>query len=93
MSGQFETSEFHVPAEEAAERGVAEQKQFALQLMMEAFAEGELDGVDPDCLAQAALFTALKEFVQAYGEEAVGKFTDGLSRRILNGEFTVQRHG
>ena len=93
MSGQFEPSEVHTYMDEPTEMGVAEQKQLALQLMMEAFAEGELDGVDPDCLAQAALFTALKEFVVAYGEEAVGKFTDGLSKRILNGEFTVQRHG
>jgi hypothetical protein len=93
MSGQYETAEAYDFADDTTEMDVTEQKQLALQLMTEAFAEGELDGVDPDCLAQAALFTALKEFVGAYGEEAVGKFTDGLSKRISDGEFTVHRHG
>jgi succinylarginine dihydrolase len=75
-----------------AMRSATEQKKAALRLMLDVFSEAELDGIDPDCMAQAALFTALKEFVSAYGEEAIAKFTERLPQRIRNGEFTVQQH-
>ena len=72
---------------------VATQKQIAVRLLLDAFSEAELEGVAADCMAQAALFIALKEFVLAYGEEPVAKFTEKLPKRLRNGEFTVQRHG
>jgi hypothetical protein len=81
----------HSTSAEKAE--LADQKQAALRLMLDAFAEGDLDGIDPDCMAQAALFAALKEFVGAYGEEPVAKFAERLPDRVRNGEFTVHRHG
>lgn len=68
-----------------------EQKLVALGYLQEAWAEARLDGVDGDCLAQACLFTALAEFVTTYGEEAAAKFTDGLSARIRNGEFSLDQ--
>lgn len=68
-----------------------EQKRVALGYLREAWAEARLDGVDGDCLAQACLFTALAEFVSTYGEEAAAKFTDGLSNRIRNGEFSIEQ--
>jgi len=37
------------------------------------------------------LFTALAEFVSTYGEEAAATFTDGLSARIRNGEFSLEQ--
>jgi succinylarginine dihydrolase len=75
-----------------AMRAANEQKQAALRLMLDVFEEAEMDGIDPDCMAQAALFTALKEFVSAYGEEPMAKFAERLPERIRNGEFTVQQH-
>jgi hypothetical protein len=69
---------------------VAEQKQAALHLMLEAFAHGEAEGLDADCMAQAALFTAFKEFVSTYGEAPVAEFARRLPERVLNGEFTVR---
>jgi hypothetical protein len=80
-------------AASAANSQISEQKQAALRLMLDAFAEGDLDGIDPDCMAQAALFAALKEFVDAYGEEPVAKFAEKLPDRVRNGEFTIHRHG
>jgi hypothetical protein len=71
---------------------LAAQKQAALRLVLDAFAEGDLDGIEADCMAQAALFTAFKEFVMTYGEEPVAKFAERLPERIRNGEFTVERH-
>ena len=66
-----------------------EQKRVALGYLQEAWAEARLDGVDGDCLAQASLFTALAEFVSTYGEEAAATFTEGLGKRIRNGEFSI----
>jgi hypothetical protein len=70
-----------------------DQKKAALRLMLDAFAEGDLDGIDPDCMAQAALFAALQEFVVTYGEEPVARLAERLPERIRNGEFTALRHG
>lgn len=66
-----------------------EQKQAALSYLNEAWAEARHDGVDGDCLAQASLFAALAELVGTYGEDAVGKFVEGLPTRVRNGEFSL----
>ncbi|HEY7229204.1 MAG TPA: hypothetical protein VH558_02410 [Pseudolabrys sp.] len=68
-----------------------EQKLVALGYLQEAWAEAKHDGIDGDCLAQACLFAALAEFVTTYGEEAAATFTDGLSARIRNGEFSIEQ--
>jgi hypothetical protein len=68
-----------------------EQKIVALGYLQEAWAEAHHDGIDGDCLAQACLFIALAEFVTTYGEEAAASFTDGLSARIRNGEFSLEQ--
>lgn len=66
-----------------------EQKRIALSYLHEAWGEARLDGVDGDCLAQAALFAALTELVTTYGEDATAKYAEGLSARIRNGEFSI----
>ena len=66
-----------------------EQNQIALTDLHEAWGEARLDGVDGDCLAQAALFTALSELVTTYGEDATAKYAEGLPARIRNGEFSL----
>ena len=68
---------------------VSEQKQAALSYLNEAWAEGRLDGIDDDCMAQACLFSALASLVSTYGEEATGKFAESLPKRIRNGEFSI----
>jgi hypothetical protein len=70
---------------------IAEHKKAALGLMLEAFEAARADGIEGDCVAQAALFTALKEFVSSYGEDAVAAFAARLPDRIRNGEFTVRQ--
>jgi len=67
-----------------------EQKQAALDLLQEAWAEARLHGVDGDCMAQICLFAAFSELVSTYGEEAAARFAQGLSDRISNGEFSVE---
>lgn len=64
-------------------------KRVALGLVTEAFAEGCLDGLDGDCMAQAALFAAFQELVATYGEEATARYAEGLPERIRGGGFTT----
>ena len=68
-----------------------EKKQAALRYIMEAWEEAVFDGIEPELLANAAFFAALSDLVSSYGEEAVAKMTEGLPRRIHNGEFTLYR--
>jgi hypothetical protein len=63
-------------------------KQAALSYVTEAFAEAELDGLDGDCMAQAALFAAFTELVATYGEEAVAEYAATLPDKIRTGAFS-----
>ncbi len=67
------------------------QKQTALRYILDAWEEALHDGIEPEMLANAALFAALADLIGVYGEDAVGKMTTGLSRRIQHGEFTLKR--
>ena len=60
----------------------------ALDYLLQAWEEAILDGIDSDCVANAALFTAFKELVATYGEEPVARFAERLPERVRNGEFT-----
>ena len=42
-------------------------------------------------MAMTCLFAAFAELVAAYGEEAAATYADSLSKRIRNGEFTLDR--
>lgn len=64
-------------------------KQAALSYVTEAFAEAELDGLDADYMAQAALFAAFLELVATYGEEAVAQYAEGLPDKIRSGGFST----
>ena len=67
------------------------QKQQALRYILDAWEEALHDGIEPEMLANAALFAALADLIGVYGEDAVAKMTTGLSRRIHHGEFTLKR--
>lgn len=67
------------------------QKQAALRYILDAWEEALHDGIEPEMLANAALFAALADLIDVYGEDAVSKMTSGLSRRIQHGEFTLRR--
>lgn len=66
-------------------------KQAALRYILDAWEEALHDGIEPEMLANAALFAALADLILLYGEDAVAKMTGGLSRRIHHGEFTLKR--
>ena len=67
------------------------QKQAALRYILDAWEEALHDGIEPEMLANAALFAALADLIGVYGEDAVAKMARGLSRRIHHGEFTLRR--
>jgi len=73
------------------ESELREHKHAALSYIMDAWEEALHDGIEPEMLANAALFAALSDLISAYGEDAVATMTDGLSRRINHGEFTLHR--
>ena len=60
-------------------------------MLLRGFAEALHDGIEPEMLANAALFAALADLIGVHGEDAVARMTNGLSRRIHHGEFTLKR--
>ncbi len=67
----------------------AQERRQALAMLMQTFAEAELDGLAEDCLTQAALFVAFHKLVSTYGEEAVAVLAERLPERIRQGEFSA----
>ena len=65
----------------------------ALTYVVEAFVEAQLDGLDGDCMAHAALFAAFQELVATYGEEPTARYAEGLPEKIRSGGFsTAPKH-
>ncbi|MFG1418333.1 hypothetical protein V5F38_10530 [Xanthobacter sp. V0B-10] len=67
----------------------ADDRHVALTYLNEAWVEAVRDGLEEDCLVQAALFMALRNLVADYGEEACAEFVERLSERVRAGEYTV----
>lgn len=63
----------------------------ALGIILEAWEEGADNGVAPELMAYAALYTALTDLVAAFGEDSVADMAHGLAKRVHDGEFTLCR--
>ena len=61
----------------------------ALNIILEAWDEGADQGIAPELMAYAALFTARTDLVSAFGEDAVASLARGLDARVRQGEFTL----
>jgi hypothetical protein len=61
----------------------------ALNLILQAWDEGIEQGIPPELMAYAALYTALTDLVSNFGEDAVASLARGLDRRVRAGEFTI----
>ena len=70
---------------------IAQAKHAALRYILDAWEEAVYDGIDPDCVATAAIFAALSDMIATYGEEPVATMVERLPNRIRIGEFTVAR--
>ena len=80
-----------IELDDDAEYPAQEAKQAALRYILDAWEEAVYDGLDPDCIATAAIFAALSDMIATYGEEPVAVMCERLPERIRNGEFTVSR--
>jgi len=67
----------------------ADDRHVALTCLNDAWVEAVREGLEEDCLIQAALFTALRSLVATYGEEASATFVTRLAERVAAGEYTV----
>lgn len=67
----------------------ADERHAALTYLNDAWVEAVRDGLDEDCIVQAALFTALRALVATYGEDASGDFVARLAERVRAGDYTL----
>lgn len=71
---------------------IAREKRIAaLEVQSEAWADGVMEGIDPDILADAAISTALEQTIREGGEDAALALVETLRERIMSGEFTPNR--
>jgi hypothetical protein len=67
----------------------ADDRHAALSYLNDAWVEAVRDGLDEDCLVQAALFSALRSLVATYGEEPCAEFVERLAGKVRAGEYTL----
>ena len=70
---------------------IDEQKRAAYEYLIEAWDEALAEGIEPDILANTALFAAFTELVSIYGETAVAELASRLPTRIQSGDYTRDR--
>ena len=73
------------------DRQIAEKKRLALSCLTEAWDSATSEGVDPEIFSHAALFMALAELIEIYGEDAVADLASSLPSKIRAFQFSVQR--
>lgn len=61
----------------------------ALSIILDAWDAGAEDGVAPEIMAYAAIYTALTDLVSLFGEEAVAALAGNLVRKVQKGDFTM----
>lgn len=67
-----------------------EKKGRALELVLDAWDEALSEGVDPEVIASVAIYAAMADMVDRFGEQAVADFCATLPERVRNGEFTLR---
>jgi hypothetical protein len=67
-----------------------ERKGRALQLILDAWDQALAEGAEPEVIASVAIYAALADMVDRYGQEAVADFCSTLPERARNGEFTLR---
>lgn len=62
----------------------------ALELVLDAWDKALGEGVEAEVLASVAIYAALVDMVDRYGEDGVADFCATLPERVRNGEFTLK---
>jgi hypothetical protein len=66
-----------------------EQKRLALRVILEAWDDAVAQGVTSEIVASSAIFAALTDMIDVYGEETVAEMVAEWPHRIREGEFTL----
>jgi transcription initiation factor TFIIIB Brf1 subunit/transcription initiation factor TFIIB len=61
----------------------------ALELILDAWEHALAEGAEPEVVASVAIYAALADMVDRYGQEAVAEFCATLPDRARRGEFTL----
>ncbi|MEZ5956459.1 MAG: hypothetical protein R3C27_04520 [Hyphomonadaceae bacterium] len=67
-----------------------EKKGRALQLILDAWDTALKEGAEAEVVASVAIYAALADMVDRYGEDAVAEFCSSLPERTRRGEFTLR---
>ncbi len=70
---------------------VADKKRAAYEMIADAMADAEAEGIEREIVTQAALFAVFTDLVSTYGEAAVAELAERLAARVLSGEYTIDR--
>jgi hypothetical protein len=65
-------------------------KSRALELILDAWDEALAEGAEPEMVASVAIYAALADMVDRFGEDAVAEFCATLPEKIRAGEFTLR---
>ena len=65
-------------------------KSRALELILDAWDQALAEGAEAEVVASVAIYAALADMVDRYGEEAVADFCATLPDKIRGGEFTLR---
>jgi len=67
-----------------------EKKSRALQLILDAWDTALSEGAEAEVIASVAIYAALADMVDRYGQDAVAEFCATLPERARRGEFTLR---
>ena len=68
-----------------------EQKEQALDLILDAWDAALVRGCAPEQIATSAIFAAFADLIDVYGEETVAKIAARLPDRVRQGEFSMRQ--
>lgn len=66
-----------------------EQKRLALRMILEVWEDALAQGISAEMVASSAIFAALTDMIEHYGEHAVAEMVAEWPERIREGEFTL----
>jgi hypothetical protein len=66
-----------------------EQKRLALKMVLEVWEDALAQGISAEMVASSAIFAALTDMIESYGEESVAEMVAEWPQRIRDGEFTL----
>lgn len=66
------------------------QRAHALTVLLGAWDTALSQGCDPEAVANSAIYVALADLVDVYGEAVVARMTEQLPARIIRGEFSMR---